>query len=196
MRDLRLIVQDRKVQEAVVPGKSNWRSSEGKYLLQKDLYEGEIPLSSEGMSPEEVYVLRPEFARDSVSFERFKRNLENLRKSIREERAWSTRDLEALTRDRGQWKKPSHNHRGEPRWEGSEAERCLKEDVARNFNTDKAAMSYYDEREVYKLYPRKVIRKHVEQEIRKTKFLKQMKKRAEKGKDWMQTLRDNAAPPA
>ena len=55
--------------------------------------------------------------------------LNYLRKQMRQKKNHAARDSAALVHDRAIYPKPHLNHRGEPRWEGSEAERLLREDM-------------------------------------------------------------------
>jgi hypothetical protein len=60
------------------------------------------------------------------------------------------------------------NHRGEPRWEGSEAQRQLKEDIANQYHWDKSPRELWEhpERTVYKNYLLETFRGHIYQEER------------------------------
>jgi len=67
--------------------------------------------------------------------------------------------------------RPTHNNRGEPRWAGSEAEKCLKQDMqeGKHFksNGDRLTPAEFRcLRPVYQEYLLSTIRSHIDQEIR------------------------------
>ena len=66
------------------------------------------------------------------------------------------------------------NHRGELRWEGSEAERLLRLDMDEGKHTTMTPFDLYCSRSEYSdHYPLKVSRKHIDQEERPRKMLAQ-----------------------
>lgn len=109
-----------------------------------------IPVDSNVMGPSEVYRLpdRPQFRK--VECKKFRDNLRSLRKGLKEKQEWASKDAESLAKDRMLKPKPTHNHRGEPRFEGSETERWLKIDVAAGKHLEKKPEDLYNSREVYK----------------------------------------------
>ena len=68
---------------------------------------------------------------------------------------------------------PMINHRGEPQWHGSNAERLLKADIAAKVNEAMTPKQMHCSREEYKIYPLEVFRKHIHQEVRLQKLRKQ-----------------------
>lgn len=97
-----------------------WEYSNAKELLYKDLLNGRIPLDPEEMGPQVVYLQRPEFA--DFKYENFRQNLKSLRAKIIEDQGLAASESTPLAHDRRIYPKNATNHRGEPRWEGSEAE--------------------------------------------------------------------------
>jgi hypothetical protein len=67
--------------------------------------------------------------------------------------------------------KKTHNHRGEPRWEGGLAERLLKLDIADNKHLRLKPEVLRITKAAYQDYPLKVFRNHIDQEVRAQKFL-------------------------
>ena len=108
--------------------KKEWKNSKGKELLLKGLRDGSIPLDGKDMPPKEVYTLRPEFA-DYGGYKNFPSRLRSARKTIIEKNDRASSDLAAFTHDRLLYPEAPHNYRGEPRWDGSDAERLLKQDI-------------------------------------------------------------------
>ncbi len=81
-------------------------------------------------------------------------------------------DSAALANDRLLHPVPTHNHRGEPRWEGSEAQRLLRQDIDLGNHLDLMPRDLFmSEPDYYDNYPLEVFRKHIEQEVKLRKFL-------------------------
>lgn len=132
---------------------------------------GDIPLDGEdGMELEAVYLQRPEFA--DFEFAHFKERLRDLRRQIKDKDHSAASDSAALAHDRQICPKAAYNHRGEPRWEGSEAERLLRLDVDNDKHKTMQPKDLHGSRtEYYKNYAPTVLRKHIEQEERRRKML-------------------------
>jgi hypothetical protein len=92
----------------------NWQESEAGTLLETDLISGEIPLQSgkSGMSPQDVYLQRPEFT--EFSYEYFRDRLQTLRAQVRETVRIAKFDSMAILNDRTIYPTSAHNHHGEP----------------------------------------------------------------------------------
>jgi hypothetical protein len=161
--------------------KPDWRKSKAKRLLEEDLTKGTIPLESDEMGAREVYGQRPEFS--EFEYAHFTDRLRDLRKQIGQKKDIAFADCAALARDRAIYPKPAHNHRGEPRWEGSEAERLLRADISLFRSTQNKPVDLYRSRaEYYNNYPLVVFRGHIDQEVRRLKYnayLKAKKKKKE-----------------
>jgi len=151
----------------------DWRHSFAKEQLVRDLTLGEIPLDAKNMGPLEVYNLphRPYF-RDYV-YNNFRTNLNSLRKLILEKQQHAVSDSEALDRDLKMFPRPQHNHRFEPRWEGSAAQESLIFDVGTAAKEGKrlTVKDIYDTRDEYQDFMRRTIQKHIYQEESAIKFL-------------------------
>lgn len=157
---------------------TTWKDSEAKRLLVQDLMSGEIPLDPNEMEPAQVYLQRPEFA--NFGYERFRDRLRDLRAQIRASKHHASSDSAALAHDRRIYPKKTNNHRGEPRWEGSEAERLLKLDIDEGKNMSLIPIDLYNSQNEYKKYPLKVFRKHIDQEERRRKYVAHCRARAKK----------------
>ena len=113
-----------------VDDEEEWQYSYAKKLLTEDLLSGKIPLDSESMTPQEAYLQRPEYADSDPNYKRFPNRLRALREQLLAKNDRADADREAFLHDRKLHPKPARNHRGELRWEGSEAERLLRLDIA------------------------------------------------------------------
>jgi hypothetical protein len=150
-------------------GQKSWKDSEAKKLLEKDLISGLIPLNSDDMKPGIVYFQRPEFA--EFEYGRFRDRLRDLRRQLIELKARASSDSAAYACDREIYPKTTHNNRGEPRWEGSEAERLLRMDMDHDAHKNVTPKELYRSRqEFYNNYPLTVFRKHIDQEERRRKY--------------------------
>ena len=150
--------------------KLTWRGSKARDILEKDLIRGDIPLEGNAMDAREVYLQRPEFA--DFEYNHFRDRLRYLRNQIKEKKNRATLAITALARDRQIYPKASHNHRGEPRWEGSEAERLLRLDMDDGKDKSMKPIGLYQSRKEYnENYPLDVFRKHIDQEQRRRKML-------------------------
>ena len=86
-----------------------------------------------------------------------------------------SREMAALAHDRKIHPKRAHNDRGEPRWEGSEAERLLQQDVKDGKDKTMKPHDLWFSHEEYQKYPKDVFRGHIYQERRCQKFLHYVK---------------------
>jgi hypothetical protein len=152
-----------------------WRNSEAQKLLQKLLVSGEIPISSttSRMAPVEIWnnvcLPRQEFA--GFLFEKFPQRLRAMRKRLLEKGGRSEQEYVAFLHDKQHFPTPSHNHRGEPRWHGSDAERLLKLDVTAKKHELMAPQQLHGTRKEYQDYALVVFRKHIHQEVRLQKLV-------------------------
>jgi hypothetical protein len=146
--------------------KPSWQHGDAKELLREHLVVGKLPID---MPPNQVWQRfkdRPQFA-DFCSDEdkkKFSPRLNDLKMQlkIKEHRAFC--DLLALEHDLLIHPESARNHRGEPRWEGSEAQRLLKLDVAAGRDKNKTPRDFRTERIEYLQYPLDVFRRHIYQE--------------------------------
>jgi hypothetical protein len=107
-----------------------WIDSRGKQLLLQDLLSGRISL----ISPREWTAKRDCNLADRPQFRlypynNFVTNFRNLRKKILQETVSSATDSHALAHDRSIHPVAPFNQLGEPRWEGSLAQKLLSADI-------------------------------------------------------------------
>jgi hypothetical protein len=165
-------------------GKNNgksWKDSLAKRLLENDLKMGIIPLSSEEMGPREVYIHRPEFS--EFPYTNFQSNLRSLRKTIQEKHNSSEYDAAAILHDRQIHPKAVVNRNGKQRWEGSDAEFLLRQDIDNKFHLVMEPNALYNTRHEYKdNFSLTVFRKHIDQEVRRRKFISYLEDKDTKNK--------------
>jgi hypothetical protein len=114
--------------------RDDWRNCRAKKQLIQDLESGFIPLLPSEMSANEAQQLRDLYL--EVEGKKFKRNLESLRKSVRESKGRALMDSAGLSRDRLHRSTHPVSARDGTRWHGSEAQLLLRQDMqqGRHFN--------------------------------------------------------------
>ena len=93
-------------------------------LLRQDILDGKIV---DSLKPKKVFEMRPEYKPYGIV--NFRSNLRSLRASIKDNIAKADSDSAALAHDRRIRPLPAQTSKGYPRWDGSDAQRLLKEDV-------------------------------------------------------------------
>jgi hypothetical protein len=153
----------------VVTREKSWRCSEARRLLEQDLRSGVIPLDGHEMSVEECYTQRPEFS--DFPFESFPRRLQALRKQCAAKNNRSVADTTAFAHDHALL--VARRQGGDVlRWDGSEAERLLKLDIANGLHLNLTPKNFYQFRAEYQVHSLKVVRGHIHQELKRLKFVK------------------------
>jgi hypothetical protein len=131
----------------------SWLHSEGKKLLIDDIRKGRI---TEQMDWKTVFHRRPEFSvgKDETEARHlFEGRLKSVRATIAKKDERATTELALLLEDRNVCPAPTHNHRGEPRWEGSVTQQLLKDDVKNKKHVGvKPSVFYMTRPEYYELY--------------------------------------------
>lgn len=155
---------------------AKWRDSDAQLLLRQLIKSGEIPSDSKQKGPKAVWkdscFPRPEF--EGFLYEKFAPRLRAARERHITKSSNASTESIALARDRMLFPAPTHNHRGEPRWEGSDAERLLKVDINKKRHETMTPLELYRKRaEYYDNYKLRVFRDHIYQEVRLRKFVRQ-----------------------
>jgi len=151
-----------------------WKDSKAKKLLLADLKSKKIPLDANEMGPQQAYMQRPEFT--EVEYECFRHNLNAIRNAIKKEKSRAVSETASLLHDLSIHPRKEHNHRGEPRWDGSEAQRLLRLDMdAKKHKTMTPSMLYNTRKEYTENYPLEVFRKHIHQEEQRRKYISYLK---------------------
>ena len=157
----------------------DWSKSKGRKLLFEDIRSGRIPEAMHWMT---AYQLHPEFAVGETPEKAeslFAGRLRSARAIIARKAGRSAEELAMLRADRQTHPAPATNHWGEPRWEGSEAQKLLKDDVKKKKHEGMKPKQYYASRPQYEQwgFSAATIKGHVEQEERLLKFDKQYRSR-------------------
>jgi len=128
----------------------------------KDIKDGTVKLT---MHPAQVYVMRPEFHQFDYDF--FAKRLESLQESLGELKELAQIDAQALAHDLALGMRK--NSKPYPVWQGSVAERMLKEDLEAGADLVMKPEQLKATRPEYKDWPLDVFRNHIHQELRERK---------------------------
>ena len=146
-----------------------------KPLLEKDYLERRI---TDAMLPAQVRLLRPEY--EAVG-NTFGTNLRRMQKSIRKHRSRAFKDAQAFVHDKSLYILSQDDPSC---WNGSEAQRLLKDDIASGLHNVMKPKSLWLLREEYQEFDLDVFRPHIHQETRSTRetnywIVKRKKKKEE-----------------
>lgn len=160
--------------------KWRWEKSWAKEILRQAVYNGDITTEH---SYDEIHAWHPEV--QSTDRSKLPGRMRGLREQVLVDSDEADKDALALAHDRKLYKVPTHNYRGEPRWEGSDAQKKLKMEIAQGVHLTMSPADFAC-RAVFQDYPEDVIREHIYQEI---KFQKYCKYRNDAKKKSMITLK-------
>ena len=150
-----------------------WGKSAAKHYLKKCFREGII--KPDYGNPEQIWndycKGRKEFARmkyDAAFVRRLKSVCEDFMKKAKRRDA----DLVAFNIAQKNHPTPELNHRGEPQWNGSEAQKLLREDIKNGRHEGKAPKALWEgpNKKAYQIYSLQTFRDHIYQEQRLIKF--------------------------
>jgi hypothetical protein len=146
-----------------------WAQHPARELLKNAFLSNQIPIDyKKAGGPRGVY----DKFKDAVELEcmpydeKFTRRLRDLRDQVIRTLDRKAEDERAYRIFCKNYPTKSHNHLGEPRWEGSEAQRLLKEDMAANLHANQAPQDFRETRAEYQEFTKTTFRGHVHQEKR------------------------------
>lgn len=145
--------------------KWNWRNSWAKEILREAIMVGDI---KEEHTYDEIYQWHPEITFTDRA--KLPARVRALRAQVTGDTSSAESDALALEHDRKLYPIPSHNYRGEPRWDGSDAQRMLKADIVAGVHLSMTPVQFYVSRPVYEAYSSDVIRQHIYQEVKYQKY--------------------------
>ncbi|CAB9530956.1 hypothetical protein SEMRO_3138_G344350.1 [Seminavis robusta] len=157
-------------EEGTDPG---WAKHPARAVLKAGFEDGTIPLDySKTIRPRGVFDMfedHPAFANMPYG-DTFTRRLRDLRKQVGGRVDRAAEDQLAFDTFRKNTPKKTHNSKGEPRWEGSDAELWLKQDVADGLHKGVKPKDLHQTRQAYLEFGLKVFRGHINQEVRLRKL--------------------------
>ncbi len=152
----------------------DWKKSEAKKLILKDLEEGVLSLEVTEVSAEEaweVYRHMPEFVSDGVVFSQFKERLRDHRRQVKKLKISSARERQALDHDRQLYPRQHYNHRGEPVFDLHPAKMLLRDDVKNKRHTNMVPSVFQTTHLEYMVFKRNKFKHRIYQEVRRQKFI-------------------------
>lgn len=155
----------------------DWKNSAAKQVLKDYFKQKTIPLNYCDKHGVGFRYIWDTYCKNHPAFvgmecdETFNRRLRSVRDDYVRKDERAEKDLDAFLTFIKNHPRPSHNHRGEPQWDGSDAQRLLKEDMAIRKNLQYAKPSdFHDSRPEYGFYGKDCFRQHIHQEKRLIKF--------------------------
>ena len=109
----------------------------------------------------------------------FRRRLLALRKQVGEGRDRAAEDLMAFNIAKANYPPPERNHRNEPQWNGSEAQRLLEMDMNNKLHFDLKPHDLWESRQEYQEFHLETFRDHIHSADRTRKYLETLKSRDE-----------------
>jgi len=154
--------------------KDDYGHSVAKYYLEQDLLDGTIPLDWREMSYKDAFKTRPEFAQfDGARL--FQGRLQRARARAKGNRNNSAQELAALKADRLIYPEKTTDHRGNPVWEGSQAQAYLILDVRLGNHKGIKPEAFHQTRQAYQDFPLDVFRNHIYQQVCRVKWVAHLK---------------------
>jgi hypothetical protein len=159
-----------------------WRTSEAKKDLRRLLLEDS---QTRNKDPEDVHKSNPLF--EQYPLDRFKDNFKNLLESVLEDETAVKFDEEAIKKDNRLYPTQPICSHGHPRWDGSTAQRLLKDAIKNGEHTNKKPKElFHSNIAAYGPFGLNVFRGHIYQEDRSNRetsyWLDRKKKEIEKKK--------------
>ena len=155
-----------------------WRNSRAKQLLIRDIVEGKL----DGLRPKQVHQYRLEY--NERPYNNFRTNLNTLRKKYQQLENLAQVDHAHLMHDLALGRR--QNSKPYPRWQGTIAEKFLKQDIDSGRHLDMPPRQLRLTRPEYRCYPGQVFRDHIHQELRARKerpyWMARRKEKAEEKK--------------
>jgi hypothetical protein len=172
---------------------AEWSVHPARKILKEALLRGDIPINYNRQGGAN-YALKPRMIYDhyktteafaGMSGAEFADKLNKLRKMVEKRNKRVDDDLHAFQIFRNNFPVQLHNHRGELRWEGSQAQALLKQDIemGRHLEFDRTRLLWLSRPE-YQQFKRKVFLGHIDQEKRLCKLKTLLKRtRGEENED-------------
>jgi hypothetical protein len=170
---------------------AEWRVHPARKILKEALVNGDIP-SDYNRQGGPNYALKPRMIYDEyktnkafagMSGKEFADKLNRLRNIVEKRNKRVVDDMHAFEVFRNNFPVQPTNHRGEPRWEGSQAQALLKQDIemGRDLEFHRMRLLWLSRPE-YQQFTRKVFLGHIDQEKRLCKLKTLLKEKEEKKK--------------
>jgi len=165
-----------------------WCACGARDELDKLLRDETIPINRVLMGPKIAYKVSPVFQK--VEYVYFRNKLNDMRNKYKERRAWAEEDDFDLQGDLLLKPRPTYDVNGKPTWNGSEAQKLLRQDLPKYLKKKKKNPQYMPRdlqktRPEYQKFTLKKFRKHIYQETRRWKFHNYLEAKADAKKKKM-----------
>lgn len=124
---------------------------------------------SSDMMPEEAFRLRAIY-QEEMNLDKFASRLESMREIVKKGKEKAQEDADALEADRLRHPRPTHNHRGEPEWNESDAKECLESDMDAGLHRTLSPEDLWKSRAQYQDFRLETFRGHIHQEEQTRKW--------------------------
>ena len=155
----------------------DWRKHPAKHFLKKLFRDKTIPVEyskNKWGGPKRVWndhcKGHPAFKRMKYN-DTFTRRLRDVRDDQKLKVSRASEDKKAFENFRKLCPEESHNHRGEPRWEGSRAQELLREDIDAGLHKDLEPNVFHAQRPEYMEFKLGTFRDHIYQEKKLRRYL-------------------------
>jgi DNA-binding MarR family transcriptional regulator len=146
---------------------ADWRTSEAKQLVAQDIIDGEIPMEGH-IDVDKIFHRLYEGHKFFNNFPfdetRYKSLIESLRKAIKRLKHWADYDSNKVLEDLAKHPPTAQNIRAELRWDGSDAQKLLKQDMDNGLiSATTKPKEFRETRPEYQLIAVRVFQKHINQ---------------------------------
>ena len=155
---------------------NKWETCLARQLLYNDIKNG---LVDEDATPEEVYVMHPEYA--LYNYDKFGARLKSLVKIVKELSQRAKADQEAYDNFVDRHLVSKNSAKGYIQWKGSASRTQALEDIKGGLHLDKGWRGLWKHRDVYQAeFPFEAFRDKCKQEVKTSKYLHTLKKMGKK----------------
>lgn len=160
-----------------------WRFSDARQIIAQDIVDGIIPLDDDDFDSQDLFENlwshKQAFANFPYDKDRYDDRIKSMQRQVKGAQDWAFTDHAALMKDRLKYPVGAFNCQGKPRWDGSDAQRLLKIDLANEKHLEEgyAPKKLWLSRPAYKLFGLTVFRKHIDQQKQANKPFPESSKR-------------------
>ena len=135
------------------PKPPNWQTTQARKIVMMDLHDGSLPIDEKLLPADmawEIYRYQPEFVKEHITEEQFKRNLASNREQMAKKHEESDRQMAAYIHDLALYPVKEHKPDGKPVFLHHPAHEKLHEDVEEEIHKQMDPVSFKKSRDEYK----------------------------------------------
>ena len=147
--------------------KADWKTSKAKQVVAQDIIDGVIPMKGkfDSFSLCDRYCASNEWFRNfPFDQTRCDSRIKSLQETVGTLKKRAEHDSKEITKDLQKHPPKDKNARGEQRWEGSDAQKLLKEDMDNGLHLNKSGRELWLSRGEHMLFGNVVFMKHIDEE--------------------------------